>query len=608
MNRLLFGTDEAAPLSVALRAGPLAMTLQRGKLLHIRCGEREIWHGVAFVFRDADWGTPEPVIEHIELSQDPDGFRVRLEAHFPVLPVIRLHIHIEGAGDGRVRFTAEAVPSADILCNRIGLCVMHPMSMQGARVDIEHSDGRLSRSTFPTRIPPWPPFMLIRAIRHEWTQGRWARCELAGDTFEMEDQRNNSDASFKTYSRSNMTPRPYRLQAGVPIRHSADLLVPTPGLSYTPHRPEPVAIRVGDAVGGLPMVGIEIAASDDHAPEEVHAALRLLRPSHLHLSLGAADATVNWTGIGALLAAANARLRLDLSVDCSSQARVALDALSAALAIAHVVPESIAVFPSDQRSIAAARQAFPATAIGGGSAHFFAQLNRLEGLGDVDFVSFTTSPIVHGTDDSAVMLSLQSLPSMVETLHANYPKRPIRVGPSTIAVRSSPLGKQPLVDGTRRVALAAQDPRCRGLYGAAWTLGYVAQFANAGGVQALTLMSLRGPSGIVQCALGERLVTHPAYFVLARLGAAARVCSVSVSDPMRVAALALDREGKGELMLANLTGEPVDIYLDGWAASAQAWVMDADCAQQGWLPRGPSPRATPRLRLPPYAIGCLEPA
>ena len=597
---------------MALRAGPLTMALQRGKLLHIRCGEREIWHGVAFVFRDADWGTPEPVIEHVELSQEPDGFRVRLEAHFPVLPVIRLHIDIEGSADGRVRFTAEAVPSADILCNRIGLCVMHPMSVQGARVDIEHSDGRLSRSTFPTCIPPWPPFMLIRAIRHEWTLGHWARCELAGDTFEMEDQRNNSDASFKTYSRSNMMPRPYRLQAGVPIRHSANMRVPTPGFSTAPDRPAPVEIRVGDvggavgALGSLPMVGIEIAASDADAPEEVQAALRSLQPSHLHLSLGEADDTVNWTGIGALLSAANARLRLDLRVADSSQALAALDALSAALAIAHVVPESIAVFPSDQRSIAAARQAFPASAIGGGSVHFFVQLNRLEGLGDVDFVSFTTSPIVHGADDSAVMLSLLSLPSMVETLHARCPQRPICVGPSTIAMRSSPLGSQPLVDGTRRVALAAQDPRCRGLYGASWTLGYVAQFANAGGVQALTLMSLGGPSGIVQCAPGARLVRHPAYFVLARLGAAARVCSVSVSDPMRVAALALDREGTRELLLANLTGEPVDIHLDGWAASARASILDADCAQQGWPARDTRPMAAALLRLPPYAIGRLE--
>ena len=65
-HRRLFGTEEAVEQPTALRAGPLRMQLQRGKLLHIRHGDREIWHGVAFVFRDADWGTPKPVIEHVE--------------------------------------------------------------------------------------------------------------------------------------------------------------------------------------------------------------------------------------------------------------------------------------------------------------------------------------------------------------------------------------------------------------------------------------------------------------------------------------------------------------------------------------------------------------
>ena len=82
-------------------------------------------------------------------------------------------------------------------------------------------------------------------------------------------------------------------------------------------------------MGNLLMFGIEIAASDEHGPGEVHAALKLLRPSHLHLSLGDADDTVNRAGIGALRAAAKARLRLDLSVADSPQARVALDAQEA---------------------------------------------------------------------------------------------------------------------------------------------------------------------------------------------------------------------------------------------------------------------------------------
>lgn len=76
---------------MALRAGPL--TPQRGKPLHICCGEHEIWHDVAFVLRDADWGTPGPVTEQVELSQASDGFRVRLEGHFPVAPDPTAHRH-----------------------------------------------------------------------------------------------------------------------------------------------------------------------------------------------------------------------------------------------------------------------------------------------------------------------------------------------------------------------------------------------------------------------------------------------------------------------------------------------------------------------------------
>ncbi|MBC7480696.1 MAG: hypothetical protein H7337_01980 [Rhizobacter sp.] len=36
-----------------------------------------------------------------------------------------------------------------------------------------------------------------------------------------------------------------------------------------------------------------------------------------------------------------------------------------------------------------------------------------------------------------------------------------------------------------------------------------------------------------------------------------------------------NREGMGELLLANLTGAPVDIHMGGWAASARASTLDA---------------------------------
>ena len=59
----LYGTDEALPLEVALRAGPLSMTLRGGHIVNLKAAGHEIWHGVTFLYRDPDWGTPEPVFQ-----------------------------------------------------------------------------------------------------------------------------------------------------------------------------------------------------------------------------------------------------------------------------------------------------------------------------------------------------------------------------------------------------------------------------------------------------------------------------------------------------------------------------------------------------------------
>jgi hypothetical protein len=420
--------------------------------------------------------------------------------------------------------------------------------------------------------------MLIRAIRHAYATDCWARCVFAGDVFELEDQRNNSDASFKTYSRSNLMPRPYWLRAGVPIRQSVTLRVEKPGASSTA-APEStvVRVRIGAETADLPRIGIEIAAHDALAGAAVHAALRTLNPGHLHLALGDDEAAVDWPGIGQLLESAGAELRLDVTVDYE-RAEERLATLRGALASAGVLPARIAIFPSEGRPLAAARREFPDSRIGGGTPHFFVQLNRIERLGRVDFLTFTTSPIVHGADDASVMLTLQSLPSMIETLRSVYPDARFAVGPSTIAARKSPLGRQPETDGLHRIALARNDPRCRGLFGAAWVLGYVAQFATTG-VETLTLMALRGASGILaenDAAGGER---HPTYFILERLRGPARVCAVSVSDRARIAALALHRADGSELLIANLTSGPVEVEIDGWKASSSCAVLDADACK-----------------------------
>lgn len=540
----LCGTEEPVEPARRLHAGPLTLELQRGRLRRITCGEHEVWHGLAFVLRDADWGTPAPDLHRVDVQDHGDSFELRLDGCFAAGLDFRLYAR--GHADGSMQVDVEAVSRTNLRVNRVGLCLMHPLSACGARVELRHVDGRTSASTFPTLIPPWPPFMLVRAIRHEWATGCWANAELHGDLFETEDQRNNGDASFKTYSRSNMAPRPYTLHGGVVLRQSALLRVEAGPTLAADTRP--LTLTVGSPVGLLPPIGIEIDAADAGMPA-LREVLAELQPAHLHLAwrpgLG-----VDWPGVAGMLAAAGARLRLDV-VDAEPGA---LQALKRELDAVGLVPEALAVLPGDPARIAIARKLFRGCAIGGGTPHFFVQLSRLDTLGAVDFASFTTSAVVHGADDDDVMQGLASLPAMVDTWRARHPAIPLRVGPNAIAARASPFGAQPAGDGTRRIALAAIDPRSSAQFGAAWALGHVAAFAGAG-VQAITLGALAGPRGLVAVD-GGHLVRHPAYAVLQTLGRPAERLACEVSHPGRIAALALRHGTRTRLLLANLTAEP----------------------------------------------------
>ena len=566
----LYGTDEALAPEVALRAGPLSMTLRGGGLVDLKVAGREVWHGVAFVYRDADWGTPEPVFERMVHTAEGAGFSLQLEGLIPTQPPIDLLLTLRVDAHGTVTLQARAVPRGDLLANRIGLCLLHPLQAMGRSLEVEHVDGRISRSTFPELVPAWPPFTGVRGICHEFAPGHWAQARLLGDDFEFEDQRNNADASFKTYSRSNSMPRPYVLRGGVVIEQSLTLRIEgtTAVLAPAPIPARIVRLTKRAELARIPQLGLAIEPADVEVCPRVLAALAELSPALLHLTLAGPSEPVQWRGIARLLAASDARLRLDLAAGVTE---ASLARLAVALHDAGITPESVAVFPGTPPAVAAARQAFPASAIGGGTPHFFAQLNRLEDVGPADFLGFTVCPTVHGADDAAPMAGLQALFSLLGTARARHPVQGLRIGPSSLGARSSPLGKQPASDGTRRLALAQRDPRTRGLFGAAWLLGHVAQAARAG-AEAVSVLSLRGAAGVLDDTLNGRLLHHPSFFVLAQLARLKHAQTVTVSNTAQVAALSGLYGDKARWLMANLTARAVDVTMD---SGASVCVMDA---------------------------------
>ena len=106
----------------------------------------------------------------------------------------------------------------------------------GTPLLVAHPDGSTTTCLFPLLISPDQPAGDISGLRH-CVDGIDTEIAFQGETFEMEDQRNWSDASFKTYCRPLSLPRPYRLHAGEVQRQEIHIrLRGTP-----PTRPAPVS-------------------------------------------------------------------------------------------------------------------------------------------------------------------------------------------------------------------------------------------------------------------------------------------------------------------------------------------------------------------------------
>jgi hypothetical protein len=192
---------------------------------------------------------------------------------------------------------------------------------------------------------------------------------------------------------------------------------------------------------------------------------------------------------------------------------------------------------------------------------------------------------VHAADDRSVMETLEALPYQVTTAHSFIGATPYRIGPSTIGCRDNPHGATWTPNpGNVRICLTKLEPRQRALFGAAWSLGYVATLARAR-VDAIALGAATGPLGIIYRKDEHAqpwydglkgAAVFPAFHVVSGLtrGAGHKLVDLECSDPQKVQCLAY-RGAKGvTLWLANLTSEKQTVRMAGLKGETFFGVLD----------------------------------
>ena len=641
----LCGTPEPDTAGRVLLAGPLSVEFSNGQLRYLKINGVEVLRAIGFLIRDKNWGTATPAIENLNIEQRRDSFSVSFHASITIEhQALSYDATIEASANGELDFTAVAVPKTDFLTARTGFVVLHPLKgVAGQPVEIEHVDGKKVEGKFPAMVNPIQPVLDIRSLTHEITPGLKFTVRMEGDTFEMEDHRNWSDASFKTYVRPLSRPWPYTLKAGEPVKQAIRI---TLSGSAAKRRTGGDSKAIDVAIGAvsqkaLQPIGLGMPAEEIEPAIAQLALLKLASPRFLicHIDPRSRHGLKELYGYRVLAEESKAGVVLEAVIESVESFRQELTGLAATVRQSGIKLASLAIVPAgDLKSVlpggprppapkleelyAAARAAFPDVRLGGGMFSFFTELNRKRPPAKLlDFVVNSTCPIVHAADDRSVMETLEALPYQVETARSFIGKAAYRIGPSGIGCRDNPHGATwtPNPDNVR-MCLTKLEPRQRGLFAAAWSLGYVATLARTS-VEAIAFGAATGPLGIIYRKADHKQpwydqlsgpAVFPAFHVVSGLtrGAGQKMVNVESSDAARVQALAYRGKGGTTLWLANLTAGNQTVKLSdlrgtlfGTTLDENSFVMattDPQRFQKSWRPMSST------LALTAYAVAIIS--
>jgi hypothetical protein len=356
----------------------------------------------------------------------------------------------------------------------------------------------------------------------------------------MEDQRNWTDASFKTYGGPLGRGLPLAFPARHRVRQSVtlELIGKAPAVAH-PERPVTLTLPA-DPSAPVPNLGTRWAPEAGPLDDPQASALKALGIGHLVVDV---DVTSDgWRGgLEEPLAAVRKLdvpcwLRLIMTpnhqpamAELASELAAIADRLLAVSVSSRVEPCPGGVTLGLVRRALAAL--VPAPPLASSPIEHFADMNRFRPAADA-WCAVPMCPQVHTFDFESIIENVQSQPAVLATVRS-FNSHPILVGPVSFARRRQP------------------DPRQRSLFGGAWTAGSLAAILPTGLAHAVAYHEHAGAMGVVGT---------PAEDVLAGLAGAAGCAGVKVDDPGKVAALAVfDAAGARRVLVGNLGREPVEI-------------------------------------------------
>lgn len=577
------GTAVEFPAEAFLKAGSLKVTYSNGALRYISTENHELIRMICSAVRDKDWLTISQQVLEEKIEAKENSFRISLKCLYTAEDInFSASYLIEGRQDSSITLTMEGNAMENSLKNRIGWCVLHPVEeCAGENCLIEHTDGSTEQSVFPEEITPNLVFRDIKSMI--WISNRIpCRVDFEGDIFETEDQRNWTDASFKTYSTPLSVPYPVTVEKDTRIYQKVVFRAEGHFDTETGQDEKTIIKLFPEETFRIPSIGICRSGRPSPISKNELKIIRAIRFDHYRVDLNlynddwlakARKATGESSDLGyqlefALFFDDNYSHQITSFIKWYSEKKPYVSYILLFHKLYPTTPDQLAL-----EVIPLLRETDPEVRIVTGTNANFAQLNRSRpGETGSDNICYSIHPQEHLSDNNTLVENLKAQEHSVLSAKKFSGDKEIIISPVTIQRRFNANKTFAELPWSGSGVPPQVDSRQMSLFGACWTAGSLKYLCEAG-TDSITYYETVGERGILQGDQDSQWplafpsvkgMIFPAYHVFRYILGNKSLSGIksTSSKPLIADCLALSDGKLARLILVNFTSSSQPVSLE----------------------------------------------
>ena len=469
-------------------------------LRNIKYNNIEILKLISFLARDKNWNNYSPEI--IKTSSYNKDQQLHFEFDLKYGDVEQLEVKLLlSIGDNSVKLIANGKFLTDFWTNRIGFNLLLPLDgVVNQQVIVSKSDQTTETLKYPLIIQPDQPMVKFNNLSYEMFDSIALNIRFDGIHFEMEDQRNWGDASYKIYSGSLLDPFPYKENKNSAFHQEIEITVREKNNSLeTISNQNIIPLNIQEEYA-MPKIGIKVD-NETNGIDIVNVDFVY----HLVDFERNTESKPNFNNLPIYLVALidHTKKVKDIVKDIKDYIlsnKISVDKILICPKIYLNSFQPAGEWPSVPKLgdyYKEAKIQLPDVHIFSGMVTNFTELNRKKPDGKFDGINFSFTPIVHDASDYGVLDTPNSLKYILHSVNNFSKDTPIHIGPMTLGMHFNPYGEKLAANIDQvRLEMTDFDPRHDSLIGLNWTIAVFAETLSKN-TKFITIASLKGVHGIL---------------------------------------------------------------------------------------------------------------